>query len=186
MAWARITIIFIATNTRNAWTYSCLGLNPASARGHLPSSGTRHTAWPSTAYRVRPGCRLTCQPSVNELLTARPQIGLAGPLDQLGANAIPFPFDNPAVWQPQQAVELLQRQMERKGEKKGIGLAAGLLVQLAILLRLNQYGVVGRAGLSADAGVAHQALGHAPGINRPLPPAPVWPAAATRRRETRL
>ncbi len=93
----------------------------------------------------------------DQLFATRPDPDLPVALDQLGADAVPLPFDEPVLRRAEQGVELLDRGLQRMGEKEGVGLAAALRMFVFGLVG-NQREVAFGAGTVRKVGIANQPL----------------------------
>ncbi len=99
----------------------------------------------------------------DQLLTARPDPDLPVALDQLGADAIPLPFDEPVVRRAKQRVERVHRGLQRMSEKERVGLAT-TLGMLMLGFFGDQRAIALGAGPMGQVGVADQALRDALGV----------------------
>ncbi len=99
----------------------------------------------------------------DQFLAARPDPDLPVALDQLGADAVPLPFDEPIVRRAKQRVELLHRRLQRVREEERVGLTPTLGVLMLGLLG-DQRAVALGAGPMGQVGVADQALRDALGV----------------------
>ncbi len=95
----------------------------------------------------------------DQLLATRPDPDLPVALDQLRADAVPLPFDQPVLRCPEQRVELVHWRLQRVSKKEGIGLTTALGMFVFRFVG-DQRQIAFGAGPVGEVGVTHQTLRH--------------------------